>query len=96
MLPRVSIGTQVIPELLLPWSPGHQHVSVNAHQTCFAGQKKTQTDKQTSKQTKKSMPRNGESIGDMSEFTQLKERLSCAPFTSHLDEGQEISFHFPG
>ena len=42
------------------------------------------------------MPRNGESIGDMSEFTQLKERLSCAPFTSHLDEGQEISYHFPG
>eukprot|EP00434_Breviolum_minutum_P001616 symbB.v1.2.001426.t1/scaffold34.1/size402451/7 len=29
--------------------------------------------------------KNGESIGDMSEFTQLKERLSCAPFTSYLD-----------
>ena len=29
--------------------------------------------------------KNGESIGDMSEFAQLKEKLGCAPFTSYLD-----------
>ncbi|CAL1169086.1 unnamed protein product, partial [Cladocopium goreaui] len=29
--------------------------------------------------------KNGESIGDMSEFAALKEKLSCAPFTSYLD-----------
>lgn len=29
--------------------------------------------------------KNGESIGDMSEFGEIKKRLGCAPFTSYLD-----------
>ena len=29
--------------------------------------------------------KNGETIGDMSEFGQLKQKLGCAPFASYLD-----------
>ena len=38
--------------------------------------------------------RNGESIGDMSEFTALKEKLSCAPFTSAVAIFREFFFFF--